>query len=150
MLSVVLFFFFFFFCLFRAAPAVYGGSQAKGPIGAVAASLHRSQSNTRSYLSCICNLHHSLWQRWILNPPIKARDWTRNLVVPSWICFPCAMTGTPSVVLFIFMLCLLVEVVLHLLGHIVATASLAIASASWRSKSTGNKESSLPSWGKAL
>ena len=38
---------FFFFCIFRAAPAVYGGSQAKGRTGAVAASLHHSHSNHR-------------------------------------------------------------------------------------------------------
>ena len=25
-------------------------------------------------LSCVCNLHHSLWQCWILNPLSKARD----------------------------------------------------------------------------
>ena len=34
-----------FFCLFRTAPTVYGGSQARGPIGAVAAGLHQSHSN---------------------------------------------------------------------------------------------------------
>ena len=41
----------FFFCLFvffRAAPAEYGGSQARGLIGAVATSLHHSHSNARS------------------------------------------------------------------------------------------------------
>ena len=48
-------------------------------------------------LSCFCKLHHSSWQRWILNPLIKARDQTRNLMVPSWIHFCCAMTGTPPV-----------------------------------------------------
>ena len=41
--GILLFFFsfsfFFFFCLFRAAPEAYGCSQARGPIGAVAASL---------------------------------------------------------------------------------------------------------------
>ena len=37
-----------FFCLFRAAPTTYGGSQARDPIGAVAASLHHSHSNDRS------------------------------------------------------------------------------------------------------
>ena len=37
-----------FICLFRAAPAAYAGSQFRGPIGAVAASLHHSHSNTRS------------------------------------------------------------------------------------------------------
>ena len=38
------------FCLFRATPAVYGGSQARGLIEAVAASLHHSHSNARSKL----------------------------------------------------------------------------------------------------
>ena len=37
-----------FFCLFRAAPTAYGGSQARGPIGAVAAGLHHSYSNVES------------------------------------------------------------------------------------------------------
>ena len=36
--------------------------------------------------SCSCNLHHSSWQCLILNPLSKARDWTCNLMVPSWIC----------------------------------------------------------------
>ena len=36
------------FLLFKAAPMAYGGSQARGPIGATAASLHHSHSNTRS------------------------------------------------------------------------------------------------------
>ena len=45
---------FFFFCLFlsfcplRAAPAAYGGSQARGLIGAVAASLCQRHSNAGS------------------------------------------------------------------------------------------------------
>ena len=46
------FFFFFFFCLFFAfswaAPTAHGGSQARGPIGAVATSLRQSHSNTGS------------------------------------------------------------------------------------------------------
>ena len=48
-------FFFFVFCLFVvvvaiswAAPAAYGGSQARGPVGAVAASLRQSHSNAGS------------------------------------------------------------------------------------------------------
>ena len=40
--------FFFLFCLFQAASVAYGGSQAKGLIGAVAAGLHQSHSNARS------------------------------------------------------------------------------------------------------
>ena len=43
-----LLFFFFFFCLFRATPVTYGGSQARGLIGAVAGGLHQSHSNTGS------------------------------------------------------------------------------------------------------
>ena len=45
--------FFFFFCLlsfFRAAPEAYGGSRARGRIGAVAAGLCQSYSNTGSEL----------------------------------------------------------------------------------------------------
>ena len=36
------------FCLLRAAPVAYGGSQARGLIGAVATSLHQSHSNAES------------------------------------------------------------------------------------------------------
>ena len=39
---------FFVFCLFRATPKAYGGPQARGLIGAVAAGLHHSHSNTGS------------------------------------------------------------------------------------------------------
>ena len=39
---------FFIFLFFRAAPSVYGGSQAKGQIGAAAAGLCHSHSNARS------------------------------------------------------------------------------------------------------
>ena len=38
----------FFFCLFRAAPAAYGGSQARGRIRAAAARLHHCHSKARS------------------------------------------------------------------------------------------------------
>ena len=37
-------------------------------------------------------------QHWILNPLSKARDWIRNLMVPSLIRFRCAMMGTPTIV----------------------------------------------------
>ena len=40
--------FYFLFCLFRAALAAYGGSQAKRLIGAVAAGLCHSHSNAES------------------------------------------------------------------------------------------------------
>ena len=46
--------------------------------------------------SHVCDLHHSSWQRQVLNPLSKARDWTQNLMVPSQIRFHCTRTGTPS------------------------------------------------------
>ena len=48
--SLVFFFFFFFWslCLLRATPTAYGGPQARGLVGAVAAGLHQSYSNARS------------------------------------------------------------------------------------------------------
>ena len=47
------FLFFLFFGLFAiswAVPAAYGGSQARGRIGAIAAGLHQSHSNSGSEL----------------------------------------------------------------------------------------------------
>ena len=41
-------FFFFSFFLFKAAPAAYGSSQARGRIEVTDASLHHSHSNTGS------------------------------------------------------------------------------------------------------
>ena len=51
-----------FFNLFRAAPAAYTSSQARGPIGAIDAGLHNSHSNTRSEPPC--DLYHSSRQHW--------------------------------------------------------------------------------------
>ena len=45
--------------------------------------------------SCVCDLYHSSRQCRI-NPLSEARDWTRNLIVPSWIRLRCATTGTPG------------------------------------------------------
>ena len=83
------FFFFFFFCLFRATLAAYGGSQARGLIGG--AGLHHSHSNADTATpdpSCICDLHCSSWQQWILNPLNEARDWTRILMDTRWVLIP--------------------------------------------------------------
>ena len=49
----ILFYLFIYFCLFAiswAAPTAYGGSQARGLIGAVAASRRQSHSNEGSEL----------------------------------------------------------------------------------------------------
>ena len=45
-----IYFLFFNFCLFRATPKAYEGSQARGPVGAVATGLHHSHSNEGSKL----------------------------------------------------------------------------------------------------
>ena len=66
-----------------AAPAAYGGSQARGRIGAVATGLPRAIATQDP--SRVCDLHHSSQQRQILNPLSKGRDRTRNLMVPSRI-----------------------------------------------------------------
>ena len=42
------FFLFYFFYFFRAAPSAYGGSHARGLVGATAAGLHHVHSNARS------------------------------------------------------------------------------------------------------
>ena len=71
-----MFLFSFVFCLFRATPSVYGGSQARGWIGAAAVSLH-----------------HSSRQRQILNPLSEARERTCVLMDTRQIPFHRATTG---------------------------------------------------------
>ena len=47
--TIIIFLFFCFVCgLFRAISSAYGSSQARGQLGAVAASLHDSHSSARS------------------------------------------------------------------------------------------------------
>ena len=46
---VFCFCFCFCFCLSRAAPKAYGGSQARGPVGAVAAGPRHSHSHNHSH-----------------------------------------------------------------------------------------------------
>lgn len=87
--------FFGLFCLFRSTPMVYGGSQARGQIGATAAGLRHSHSNARSKPRL--RPTPSSWQHQILNPLNKARDQTHNLMVPSQICFHCTIMGTRHV-----------------------------------------------------
>ena len=73
---ILLYFFLFLFLLFCfLGPflAAYGNSQPSGRIRAAAAGLyHTQQCGIR--VSCICNLHHSSWQSWILNLLSEARD----------------------------------------------------------------------------
>ena len=74
---------FCFVLLFRAALAAYGSSQARDQIGAAAASLCHSYSNQDQ--GQVCNLHHGLWQRHILNPVSEARNWTCILMDTNWV-----------------------------------------------------------------
>ena len=56
---------------FRAAPAAYGGSQARRQIGAAAAGLHQSHSNMGAE-PCL-RPTAQLMATWILNPLSEAR-----------------------------------------------------------------------------
>ena len=73
-------------------------SQARGPIGSVAAGLHHSHSNVRSKPSL--GPTPQLMARQILNPLSEARDRTRELMVPVKIRFHCATKGTPKETFF--------------------------------------------------
>ena len=70
--------------LFRAAPAAYKGSQARGLIGAAAASLYHSQSNMGSKPHLRPTPQLTATQD--LNSLSKARDRTRVLTDASRLC----------------------------------------------------------------
>ena len=78
-LYLACFFVLLLFLPFRATPAAYGGSQARGPVGAAAAGLHHGHSHTR-----------------FLTHWTEARDRIRSLMVVSWIPFCRATVGTPT------------------------------------------------------
>ena len=61
---------------------------------ATAASPHQNHSNARSEL--YLRPTPQLRQCWILNPLSETRNRTRDLMIPSQICFHCAGTGTPD------------------------------------------------------
>ena len=87
--------FFVCFVFFRAIPAAYESSQAKGRVRAKAAVLHHNHSNVGSkLLSATCTTVHSQ-QHWILNPLSKTRDWTLILMDTGWVHYHWATMGTP-------------------------------------------------------
>ena len=57
--------------------------------------------------SGICDLHLSLWQRWILNPLSEVRDQAHILMDTSRVRFCHATMGTPLVACFKWQSCLL-------------------------------------------
>ena len=84
----------FLFYFFRAIPATYGGSQAKGQIGATAAGV--ATATATQDLIYVCNLHHSSRQCQIPNSLSQVRDRTQNLRVTIQIRFRCATMGPPT------------------------------------------------------
>ena len=85
----------FFFCFLGPyLPHIYGGSQARGRESKLQL-LSYTTATATWHPSCVCNLHHSSRQGWILNPLSEARDPTRVLMDTSWICYHRATMGTP-------------------------------------------------------
>ena len=80
--SDLLRFFFFFFLLFRATPMAYGGSPARGQIGAVATCLCHSHAGSEL---CLQPTPQLMAMR-VLNPLSKAREQTCLLMDASHIC----------------------------------------------------------------
>ena len=68
------FFLFSVFWLFRAAPATCGSSQAGGESELQLLAYTTATATATQNPSHICNIHHSSWQYWILNPLSEARD----------------------------------------------------------------------------
>ena len=84
-----------FFFLFRAIPA------AVQPVPRLGVELELqlpayTTAPAMPDLSCVWDLHHSSWQRWILNSLSEAKDWTCVLMDPSKIHFHCTTTETPT------------------------------------------------------
>ena len=80
------FFISFYFLLLRAAPAACEDSQA----GGLKSELQLLASTTATAmwdLSLVFDLHHSLWQRQILNPLSEAEDGTCVLMDPRRVCY---------------------------------------------------------------
>ena len=84
---------FFFLMLFRAAPMVYGGSQARGRMNWSYGC--RPQSQTQQHQIWAVSSTYSSQQHRILNPLSKARDQSFVLMDASWIHFHWATMGTP-------------------------------------------------------
>ena len=61
----------------------YGGSQARGPVKAVAYTT--ATATATGDLSHICDPHHRSWQCQILNPLSEARDSTRVFMDASQV-----------------------------------------------------------------
>ena len=75
--------FFWSFCLFLLGPHLWHMEVPRLGVESELQLLAYTTATARRDPSHIYNLHHSSWQRRILNPLSEARDRTCNLVVPS-------------------------------------------------------------------
>ena len=91
-LKLFFYLFIFFVCLYAiswAAPVAHGGSQSRGPTGAVATSLHQSHSNAGSVS---CSFKENLLKRSFVSGQ------SDNMQIPSVFkecdlaCFPCKVS----------------------------------------------------------
>ena len=82
-----------FFFFLRAAPAAYESSQAPRSNWSYSCQpTPEPQQRQIQATSATDTTAHGNARSWPLS---KARYWTRNLMVPSQICFYCATMGTP-------------------------------------------------------
>ena len=91
--------YFLHFLLFRAPPAVYVSSQARGRIGATAAGLHHSYSNMGSEPCLPPTPRLMATQAEDPRPTDRGQGPTHVFMDSSWIHCCCTTTGTPDSVL---------------------------------------------------
>ena len=96
--KIFCFYYFLIFLLFRAVPTA-----CEVPRLGDESELQLPDDTTATPdLSCVGDLHHSSWQCQILNPLIKARDWTHILMDTSLVPYYWATMGTARSNFFFF------------------------------------------------
>ena len=91
---------FFFFFLFRVPPLAYEvprlGVESELQLLAYITAIATQD------LSCVCDLHHSWWQCWILNPLSEDRGQTCILMDTSQVLNPLSHNGNSCIFYFFF------------------------------------------------
>ena len=94
--------FYFCFCLlFRAIPTVYGGSQARGQIGAAAAVLCHSHSHSHTGSELCLRPTPQLTAMPDPYPTEWSQDWTHTLIDTSWVRYPLSYSGNSNLNVFV-------------------------------------------------